>query len=43
LEESALYPLKDTLLQEYGFDADLRHLAISGECSGCRKKGGNKV
>jgi len=27
------------LLQEYGFDADLRHLAISGECSGCRKKG----
>jgi len=40
LEESVLYPLKDTLLQEYGFDADLRHLAISGECSQCRKKGG---
>jgi Fur family ferric uptake transcriptional regulator len=38
LEESALYPLKDTLLQEYGFDAELRHLAISGECSECRKK-----
>jgi Fur family ferric uptake transcriptional regulator len=43
LEESALYPLKDTLLQEYGFDADLRHLAISGECSRCRRKGGNKA
>jgi Fur family ferric uptake transcriptional regulator len=40
LEESALHPLKETLLQEYGFDADLRHLAISGMCSRCRKKGG---
>jgi len=39
LEEAALYALKDTLFQKYGFDADLRHLAISGECSGCRKKG----
>jgi len=38
LEEFVLHPLKDTLLQEYGFDADLRHLAISGECSGCRRK-----
>ena len=43
LEEFALHPLKDTLLQEYGFDADLRHLAISGECSGCRRKEGNKT
>jgi Fur family ferric uptake transcriptional regulator len=40
LEESALYPLKDTLLKEYGFDADLRHLAISGECSECCRKQG---
>jgi len=40
LEESALYQLKDTLLREYGFDADLRHLAISGECSRCRRKRG---
>jgi len=38
LKEVALHPLKDTLLQEYGFDADLRHLAISGECKGCRRK-----
>ncbi len=43
LEELLLHPLKDTLLQEYGFDADLRHLAISGECSGCRRKKGNKA
>jgi Fur family ferric uptake transcriptional regulator len=42
LEESALYSLKDALLHDYGFDADLRHLAISGKCSGCRKKG-NKL
>jgi Fur family ferric uptake transcriptional regulator len=38
LEERALYPLKDTLFQRYGFDADLRHLAISGECRKCRRK-----
>ena len=36
LEEAALYPLKDTLFTKYHFDADLRHLAISGECSKCR-------
>jgi len=36
LEESALYPLKDMLLQRYDFDADLRHLAVSGECRRCR-------
>ncbi len=35
LEESTLYPLKETLLQKYDFDADLRHLAISGECRRC--------
>ena len=38
LDESVLFPLKDTLLRDYGFEADLRHLAISGECSDCRKK-----
>jgi Fur family ferric uptake transcriptional regulator len=37
LDESALRPLKHTLLQKYGFDADLRHLAISGKCSECRR------
>ncbi|MCJ7576616.1 MAG: transcriptional repressor [Dehalococcoidia bacterium] len=38
LEDVALSPLKDTLLQKYGFDADLKHLAISGKCSECGKK-----
>jgi len=38
LEESVLSFLKDTLLRDFGFDADLRHLAIPGECSKCRKK-----
>jgi len=38
LEESMLHPLEDTLLQKYGFDADLRHLTISGKCSECGKK-----
>ena len=38
VEESVLYLLKDTLLREYGFEADLRHLAISGKCDECRKK-----
>jgi Fur family ferric uptake transcriptional regulator len=38
LDESVLFSLKDTLLRDYGFKADLRHLAISGECSECRKK-----
>ena len=40
LHESTLHQLKDALLNNYGFDADLRHLAISGECSECRKKRG---
>jgi Fur family ferric uptake transcriptional regulator len=43
LEDSALYPLKDTLLHDYGFDADLRHLAISGKCPRCRGKKGGKL
>jgi Fur family ferric uptake transcriptional regulator len=43
VEEVALYPLKDTLLRKYGFDADLRHLAISGECSKCRVKRRSKA
>lgn len=38
LEESVLSFLKDTLFRDFGFDADLRHLAIPGECSKCRKK-----
>jgi len=37
LDETVLAPLKDVLLREYGFSADLRHLAIFGRCVKCRK------
>ena len=37
LDESVLASLKNTLLQEYKFVADLRHLAIFGRCVNCRK------
>ncbi len=36
LEESTLGPLKASMLRDYGFDADLRHMVISGVCSDCR-------
>ena len=38
LDESMLASLKDTLLREYRFIADLRHLAIFGRCVKCRAK-----
>ena len=38
LDGSALASLKDTLIREYGFIADLRHLAILGCCVNCGKK-----
>ncbi len=37
LDESLMAPLKSTLLQEYEFIADLRHLAILGRCVNCQK------
>ena len=37
LDESVLYPLKDILLQEYQFSADIRHLAIFGRCNKCSR------
>jgi Fur family ferric uptake transcriptional regulator len=37
LDETVLTPLKDVLLREYGFSADLRHLAIFGRCGKCGK------
>ena len=37
LDESLLASLKDNLLHEYNFIADLRHLAIFGHCIKCRK------
>ena len=36
LDETALSPLKDALLREYDFIADLRHLGIFGRCIKCR-------
>ena len=37
LDESVLSYLKSTLLREYKFSADLRHLAILGRCANCRQ------
>ena len=36
LDESVLSSVKDVLLREYGFIADLRHLAIFGRCAKCK-------
>ena len=35
LDESVVATLKSTLLREYSFDADLKHLAIFGRCAKC--------
>ena len=37
LDESLIAPLKSAWLQEYKFNADLRHLAILGCCVNCSK------
>ena len=37
LDESLLAPLKDALLREHQFIADVRHLAIMGRCVKCSK------
>ena len=37
LDELILSSLRSTLLREYNFSADLRHLAIFGRCVKCRK------
>ena len=37
LDESLLASLESTLLREYKFSADLRHLAIFGRCANCSK------
>jgi Fur family ferric uptake transcriptional regulator len=38
LDESKLAPLEDSLLREYGFVADLRHLGIWGQCVKCSRR-----
>ena len=35
LDESVLLPLKETLLREYSFMADMRHLGMFGRCVSC--------
>jgi len=37
LDESLLASLESTLLREYKFSADLRHLAVFGRCANCSK------
>jgi Fur family ferric uptake transcriptional regulator len=36
IDESVFSPLKRTLLKEYGFRANMSHLAIFGRCERCR-------
>ena len=38
LDEAALTNLKDSLLQDYSFVADLKHLGIWGRCVRCNRK-----
>lgn len=38
LDETLLEPLERSLLSQYGFEADIRHLAIFGRCARCRQK-----
>ena len=41
LGESALAPLRETLLRDYQFIAELRHMGILGLCVNCKKKASN--
>lgn len=36
VDESLFLPIKRTLLKEYGFRANMSHLAIFGRCQNCR-------
>jgi len=38
LDESVLEGLKQSLLKDYGFIADLQHLGIRGRCVNCSRK-----
>lgn len=40
IAETTLSSLRDILFREYGFQAELRHMAIFGLCQECRKKAG---
>ena len=39
LDEALLYPVRDELLHQYQFRADLKHLAIFGRCISCEEGG----
>jgi Fur family transcriptional regulator, ferric uptake regulator len=38
LDESIMAPLKENLLRDYQFTAELRHLGILGLCAACKQK-----
>ena len=38
IDEATLSSLKEILLRDYGFSADLRHVGIFGLCRGCRRE-----
>ena len=45
MDESVLEPLAAKIREEYGFEADLRHLGIFGQCAACgapMMSGGNE-
>jgi Fur family ferric uptake transcriptional regulator len=42
IKESTLSSLRDILLREYGFRAELKHVGIFGLCGKCRTKSGEK-
>jgi len=35
VDETVFEPIKKVLMEKYGFDPDIRHLAIFGHCSRC--------
>ncbi len=40
IKEASLSSLRDILLRDYGFRAELKHVGIFGLCENCRKKSG---
>ncbi|MCJ7605636.1 MAG: transcriptional repressor, partial [Dehalococcoidales bacterium] len=40
IDEATLSSLRDILLRDYDFDAELRHVGIFGVCKDCRKASG---
>ena len=38
IDESTLSSLRDILMHDYGFEAELRHVGVFGICKSCRRK-----